>query len=91
MDEFESAAFAARDKINNCEHPDSSPAEQRKFIQDLRKLCSVVSDGKAINPFKETGKYLVMLDTGEIMDTKIAESLKDAKTIGKSMFADFRK
>ena len=87
MDEFECAAFSAWDTINNCEHPDSSPAEQRKFIQDLRKLCSVVSDGKAINPFRETEKDLVILDTGEIMDPKIAESLKDAKTIGKSIYS----
>ena len=42
-----------------------------------------------INPFKEIGVELVTLDTGEVMDPIIVNSLREVPDIGKTMFSEF--
>ena len=71
------------------EHPESSAAEQKKFIKDLRALLSLVEQGVIINPFKETSQQLITLDTGEVMDPEIINCLREASTIGQTMFREF--
>ncbi|KAJ8371539.1 hypothetical protein AAFF_G00307400 [Aldrovandia affinis] len=81
----------AQQKINkeSLEHPESSAAEQKKFLKHLKALCDLVKDDKVVNPFKEMGPDLITLDTGEVMDHEIANCLREAPNIGKAMFMEF--
>ena len=63
-DEFESACFSTYKE--SLEHPESSAAEQNKFLNYLKALCNLVEEGAVINPFKETGHELITLDTGTL-------------------------
>ena len=89
IDEFESAYFNASNNNDIFEHPESSAAEQNKFLNHLKALCNLVKEGTVINPFKETGPELITLDTGEVMDPAIADCLRKAPNIGKAMFTEF--
>ena len=42
-----------------------------------------------INSFKETGSDLIALDTGKVMDPEVANYLRDAQSIGQTMFREF--
>ena len=58
-------------------------------MKHLNALCHLVKEGTVVNPFKETSSELITLDTGEVMDPVIVDSLKNAQTIGKKMFTEF--
>ena len=68
IDEFECACFSASTPNESLEHPESSVAEQKKFIKHLNALCDLVKEGTVVNPFIETSSELITLDTGEVMD-----------------------
>ena len=87
--EFECACFSASTPNESFEHPESSVAEQKKFIKHLNALCDLVKEGTVVNPFNKTSSELITLDTGEVMDPAIVDCLKNAPTIGKNMFTDF--
>ena len=89
IDEFECACFSASTSNERLEHPESSAAEQKKFIKHLNALCDLVKEGTVVNPFNETSSELITLDTGEVMDPAIVDCLKNAPTIGKNMFTEF--
>ena len=90
IDEFEQACLFPADKTTtSCEHPDSSANEQMKFLRHLNELVNVVKEGRAINPFRETGPELVTLDTGEVMDPEIANSFAKAEHTGRAMYSEF--
>ena len=86
---IDSACFSASKHKGSLEHPESSTAEQKKFLKHLKALCDLVKEGTVVNPFKEMGKKLITLDTGEVMDPEIANCLREAPIIGKAMFTDF--
>ncbi|KAJ8359082.1 hypothetical protein SKAU_G00156070 [Synaphobranchus kaupii] len=71
------------------EHPESSAAEQNKFLNHFKSLCDLVKEDKVVNPFKETGPELITLDTGEVMDHEISDCLREALNIGKAMLTEF--
>ncbi|KAJ8403174.1 hypothetical protein AAFF_G00353910 [Aldrovandia affinis] len=89
IDEFEGACFSASSNKESLEHPESSAAEQKKFLNHLKALCDLVKDDKVVNPFKEMGPDLITLDTGEVMDHEISNCLREAPNIGKAMFMEF--
>ncbi|KAK3872055.1 hypothetical protein Pcinc_022845 [Petrolisthes cinctipes] len=89
IDKFENASLSASNKYINLEHPEPSAAEQNKFLTYLKALLYLVKEETVVNPFKETGPEFVTLNTGEVMDPMIANSLKEAPNIGKAMFAEF--
>ncbi len=68
--------------------PETSAAEQNTFLRDLRAVFNVVEDGRAINPFEETGPELITLDPGEVMDPLIITNIKEALNIGTFMYKD---
>ena len=73
--EYENASLSMPKTYACAEHPESSSAEQRKFLRDLKGLTNLVTEGRVVNPSKETGPELVTLDSGEIMDPEIAKCL----------------
>ena len=89
IDEFEIACFSASTTKENLEHPECSTAEQNKFLNHLKSLCDLVKEGSVVNPFKETSPELITLDTGEVMDPAIVDSLRTALTTGQKMFTEF--
>ncbi|KAJ8383765.1 hypothetical protein AAFF_G00214520 [Aldrovandia affinis] len=86
---LEGACFSASSNKEGLEHPESSAAEQKKFLNHLKALCDLVKDNKVVNPFKEMGPDLITLDTGEVMDHEISNCLREAPNIGKAMFMEF--
>ncbi|KAL8591565.1 hypothetical protein ACOMHN_055532 [Nucella lapillus] len=88
LDEFEGACFSPSDK-KAVEHADSTHAEQTKFLNDLKTLCKLVTEGTIINPFKEAGSDLITLVSGEVMDPEITKSLREALHVGQAMFTEF--
>ena len=89
IEEFENASLQSTNKSANTHHPESSSAEQKKFVEDLKALSNLINEGNIINPFKETGSDLMTLDTGEVMDPEVANCLRDAQNIGQTMFREF--
>ena len=86
IDELECACFSESTPNETLEHPESSVADQKKFIKHLNALCDLVKEGTVVNPLNETSSELITLDTGEVMDPAIVDCLKNAPTIGKNMF-----
>ena len=84
IDEFECACVSASTPNESLEHPESSVAEQKKFIKHLNALCDLVKEGTVVNPSNETSSELITLETGEVMDPAIVDCLKNAPTIGKT-------
>ena len=89
IEKFETATLNGLKADINFEHQESSIAEQRKFLLDLRTLLNLVEEEIVVNPYKETGSDLVTLDTGEVMDPEISKSLDKAPKLGQEMFNEF--
>lgn len=89
IDEFEDACFSTSRSKDNLEHPESSVADQKRFLKDLKSLCDLVKEGRVVNPFKEIGSDLITLDTGEIMDPEIINCLREAPKTGQTKFREF--
>ena len=89
IDEFQDNMHAADG--NSTSHPDSTGARQNAFIKDLNAMLQLVSDGKVANPMDVEEKELIALDTREIMDPVIADSLCSIEDIGDSLRNDAMK
>lgn len=88
--EFETACFSESNMDRDIlEHPESSTAEQNMFLTQLKALCDLTLDGTVVNPFMETSPELITLDTGEVMDPAITDSLKKAPGLGNAMYTEF--
>ena len=55
IDEFENASLSASNKDMDLEHPESSVAEQNRFLKDLKALLYLVKERIVVNQFRETG------------------------------------
>ena len=86
IDEFQDNMHAADG--NSTSHPDSTGVRQNAFIKDLNAMLQLVSDGKVANPMDVEEKELIALDTREIMDPVIADSLCSIEDIGDSLRND---
>ena len=68
------------------EHPGSSGAEQRKYLQDLKGIINLVTEERVVNPFRfRAGNNRQW----EIMDQEIGKCLQQAPLNQKAMFAEF--
>ena len=64
ISEFESVFNAESNTKDSLEHPESSAAEQNKFLKHLKAMCDLTNEGKVVNPFRETGPELIYLRYG---------------------------
>ena len=68
-------------------HHDQYPAVQLKFQREVTQLISVISD--LGNPFTEDRGNLLTIDTKEIMDQVVVESVKQVIKLGKEQYSKF--
>ena len=90
IEEFEYSTFTQWHS-ENIEHPESSKAEQDKFLRQLCSLQNLVDQELVINPYGETDSYLKTLDTGECVDPKVATCLQALRNTGQAMYQQFVK
>ena len=70
-------------------HHEETPSVQNTFARDVRSLVAVIEE--LGNPFEEDSQNLLVLDTNEIADPAVIETVRNAKQIGQDQFEAFSK
>ena len=70
-------------------HHEETPSVQKTFARDVRSLVAVIKE--LGNPFEEDSQDLLVLDTKEIADPAVIETVSNAKQIGQDQFEAFSK
>ena len=71
-------------------HPrNQEDTRQNTFARDVRSLVAVIEE--LGNPFEEDSQDLLVLDTKEIADPAVIETVRNAKQIGQDQFEAFSK
>ena len=79
MSEFE--ALEARNKPRDHCHHEQHPGVQAAFQKDVKSLVAVIEEMG--NPFLEKSEDLMVLDTRDILDTSVGETVRKAESLGK--------
>ena len=61
-------------------HHDRQPGVQAAFLRDVTALVKVLEEMG--NPFLEQRQDLLVIDTSDIMDTQVAETVRRIETLG---------
>ena len=85
--EFEEQAIHQSDSDTEHHHHDQQPGVQAAFLKDVKALVKVLEDMG--NPFLECSQDLLVIDTRDIMDTQVAETVRRIETIGNEQFTKF--
>ena len=64
----------------NQQHHDQQPGVQQNFLKDVESLVTVINDMG--NPLLEKSHDLLVLDTKNIMDTSVVETVRKIKSLG---------
>ena len=85
------AAMDARATTNGkaAQHHEQNAGFQNKFVSDVHSLVNVMEDMG--NPFLEEGDDLLKLDTGDIVDHSVVNSLRQAEQTGQGQYDSFVK
>ena len=70
-------------------HHEENESWQKLFVKDVRSLTSSIEE--LGNPFEEDSKELLTLDTKQIVDISVIETVRSAYKIGKDQFDLFIK
>ena len=70
-------------------HHEETPSVQNTFARDVRSLVVVIEE--LGNPFEEDSQDLLVLDTKEIVDPAVIETVRNAKQISQDKFEAFSK
>ena len=70
-------------------HHEEINSVQKTFTKQVSSLCEVINDTG--NPFKETSKDLLVLDSHDILDKGSVEVIANVRSLGKKQFEDFMK
>lgn len=70
-------------------HYEQVRSQQNTFAKHVNAFCSVVEDMG--NPFMEQSEDLLILDTHDIVDKKVAETVRNIEIIRKQQFHQFVK
>ena len=65
-------------------HHDQKPGVQAAFMKDVRALIAVFE--KMGNPFLENTQDILVLDTRDIMDTPMAETVRKIESLGEEQY-----
>ncbi|XP_041473700.1 uncharacterized protein LOC121422610 [Lytechinus variegatus] len=68
-------------------HHDQTPGVQVSFMKEVRALTKVFQEMG--NPFLEETQDLMVLDTGDIMETTVTETVRKVESLGEEQYAKF--
>lgn len=68
-------------------HHDQQPGVQAVFLKDVKALVAVLEEMG--NPFLERSQDLLVLDTRDIMDRQVAETVRKIETLGEEQYSTF--
>ena len=68
-------------------HHDQKPGVQAAFMKDVRTLIAVFQEMG--NPFLENTQDLLVLDTRDIMETPVAETVRKIESLGEEQHTKF--
>ena len=87
--EFEEQAIKQQDSAGDTRHHhhDQQPAVQAVFLKEVKALVTVMEEMG--NPFLEHSQDLLVIDTRDIMDTQVAETVRRIETLGKEQYTKF--
>ena len=71
----------------NQQHHDQQPGVQQNFLKDVTSPATVIDDMR--NPFLEKSHDLLVLDTKNIMDASVVESVRKIKSLGLEQYKKF--
>lgn len=83
--EFET--LQAHNHINDHRHHEQHPRVQTTFLKDVKSLVAVIEEMG--NPFLEKSEDLMVLDTRDILDTSVGETVRKAETLGEEQYLKF--
>ena len=83
--EFE--ALQSHSIISDHRHHEQHPGVQAAFLQEVKSLVAVIEEMG--NPFMEKSGDLLVLDTRDILDTAVAETLRKAEALGEENYQTF--
>ena len=86
--EFESSQLKESRKVDT-RHHDQTASVQKSFAEDVCRLVMVIEE--LGNPFEEKSQDLLVLDTKEIADSAVVNTIFNAKYIGQDQFKAFTK
>jgi hypothetical protein len=87
--EFEEQALEQQGDAGGTEqrHHDQQPGVQTAFLKEVKVLVTVLEE--LGNPFLEHSQDLLVIDTRDIMDSKVAETVRKIETIGEKQYTKF--
>ena len=85
--EFEEQTIHQQGSDTEHRHHDLQPGVQAAFLKDEKALVTVLEDMG--NPCLERSQDLLVIDTRDIMDTQVAETVRRIETIGNEQFTKF--
>jgi len=68
-------------------HHEQQPAVQAAFLSDVKSLTKTIEDQG--NPFLEEGNTLLVLDTKDIADSCVADTVRQIEVLGKEQYKSF--
>ena len=68
-------------------HHDQKPGVQTAFMKDVRALIAVFQDMG--NPFLENTQDLLVLDTRDIIETPVAETVRKIESLDEEQYTKF--
>jgi len=84
--EFEEQVSPQSRDTGDCHH-DQKRGVQTAFQKDVRSLVAVMEEMG--NPFLEDSEDLIVLDTRDIMDSAVAETVRKIESLGEEQYTKF--
>ncbi|CAB3998852.1 Hypothetical predicted protein [Paramuricea clavata] len=81
--EFEEQAMKQHHDTK-CSHHDQQPGVQAAFLKELKALVTVLDEMG--NPFLEHSEDLLVIDTRDIVDAEVAETVRKIETLGEEQY-----
>lgn len=86
--EFETNCFlASKGESTQPKHHEHTLSSQTSFAKDVNALVDTISNMG--NPFSEETSDLLVLDTRDIADPKVSQSIREMEKLGKLQFKEF--
>ena len=87
--EFEEQAIKQQDDHGDMQrnHHDQQPCVQTAFLKEVKALVAVLDEMG--NPFLEHSDDLLAIDTRDIVDKEVAETVRNIETVGEEQYTKF--